>query len=198
MRTAFGFMCCWCSILRFYFFSSLPHNLCFLRWIVSYESEKFPSIILEQLLPALSLLYAGQRSVCPPLRDLLPRGPLLLHLPAQPPAPAQPWHLAPITPPPPPSPPPLLARGRHKHSELALHSSRSSRDVRRDVRPKVRLSAGAVGEVASQAVVWQLRAGNQHLAVWPGGKGGVRDGVGVERCLHWSRSRDRTQHRHRY
>lgn len=151
----------WVSFINLHFYLH--------RWILSYEPEKFPSVFLEQLLPAISLLHTGQRSVGSPHRALLSRWPLLLCLPAQPPPPAQPRCLAPIPPPPPSPPSPLLARRCYKHPELSLPTSRCSRDVRHSVRPTLRLAAGAVSEVAPPPDVRQLGAGAQWLSLWPRG-----------------------------
>lgn len=175
-------------------------DVCLPRWIIPYEPEKFPSVFLEQLLPAVGLLHTGQRSVGSPHRAPLPRGPVLLRLPAQPPPPAQPRLLAPIPSPPPSPPPSVLTRGRYRQPGLGVPTSGGPRDVRHGVRPALRFSAGAVGEASSPSDVRQLGTGAQLLALWPGREGGVGDGDGdsLERRLHRSWSRDRTQHGHRY
>lgn len=166
-----------------------------LRWIIPDEPEKFPSVFLEQLLPAVCLLHAGQRSVSSPHRPPLPRGPVLL--PAQPPPPVQPRRLAPLPSPPPSPPPPLLTRGRYRLPGLSVPTPGGSWDVRHGVRPAIQLSTGAVGEASSPPDVGQLSAGAQRLAMWPGGEGGVGDGVDLERSICRSWSGDWTQHGHR-
>lgn len=172
----------------------VTQRLCFCphRWIVPNESEKFPAIVLEQLLPAVRLLGTGQRSVGAPHRAPLPRGTILL--PAQPPPPVQPRRLALI--PPPPPPPPLLVRRGYRHPGLSVPTSGGPRDVQLSVWPALRFPSGAIGEVSSPAD-GQLGTRAQRLALWPGREGGFCDGLGLERCVHWGWSRDRTQHWHR-
>jgi len=169
------------------------------RWrIIPNVPEKFPSVFLEQLLPAVGLLRIGQHSVGSPHRAPVPRGPVLLRLLAQPPPPAQSGLLAPVPSPPPSPPPSVLTRRRYRQPGLGVPTSGGPRDVRHSVRPAVRLSAGAVGEAPSPPGIRQLGTGAQRFALWPGREGGVWDQLGLEWRLHRSWSRDRTQYGHRY
>lgn len=134
-----------------------------LRWIIPDEPEKFPSVFLEQLLPAYCLLLAGQPSVSSPHRHPLPRGPVLL--PAQPPSSVQSRRLASLPSPPPSPPPPLLTRGGYRLPGLSVPTPGGSRNVRHGIRPALQFSTGALGEASSPPDVGYLSTRAQCLTM---------------------------------
>lgn len=180
------------------FFIEITVDSCLHRRIIPNEPEKFPSVFLEQLVPAFGLLHAGQRPVSSPHRSPLPWGPVLLRLPAQSPPPGQPWSLAPIPSPPPSPPPSLFTRWRYKHPGFSILTSWGSRDVWHSVWPALQFPAGAVGEAPSPSDIWQLGTRAQRLTMWPGWKGRVGNRLRLEWSLHRSWNRDWTEHGYRY